>query len=537
MSEMDPQKERLLTALIEIGREFVTTVDLDELLHRILQVSRDVFGFENAIIRLLDPERNVLVTAASYGYAAEAAGYEIALGEGVMGTVAKTAAPLVVDDLDNTAYVQGIGGARSEMAVPMLVKDHLIGVFNVESPLPDAFASSDIEPLMTLAGQAAVAIENARLYADLRKAAEHNRSLNQLNQQIVESAGLGIYSLDRQLCVTSWNRQMEVNSGVCRAEIIGQPLFDRFPALRKEGFIQAVEHVLELGTPGKLRLAHRNLKGDVRLQKRRLSPLKEGDRTSGVLVIVEDITEFRRLLDQTIQSEKLVEVGRLATGIAHEINNPLSVISYAVQLLQRELFSGTEPTELLVRIAAETERLKVLTGGLTSFTRREEAHLKPLDLNQIIRDVLLLVQYELSHKQIEVSTDLPELPRVQADASKLKQVFFNLLINAAQALPRGGRISIISGREETGVFAQVSDNGPGIAPEKREQIFEPFFTTKKDGEGTGLGLYLCRNILSDHQGSLDLEENRETGAAFRLRLPLSAAPDDPNKPHINQEET
>ena len=535
MPEMDPQKERLLKALIEIGREFVTTVDLDELLHRILQASRDVFGFENAIIRLLDPERKVLITAASYGYASEAADYEIALGEGVMGTVARTAEPLVVGDLATTDYVQGISGARSELAVPLLVKDRLIGVFNVESPLPEAFTSSDIEPLMTLAGQAAVAIENARLYSDLRKASEHNRNLNQLNQQIVESAGLGIYSLDQQLCVTSWNRQMELNSGVCRAEIIGLPLFDKFPALRKEGFIQAVEHVLELGTPGKLRLAHRNLKGEIRFQKRRLSPLKEGDRTCGVLVIVEDITEFRRLLDQTIQSEKLVDVGRLATGIAHEINNPLSVISYAVQLLQREQFIGDEPTELLARIAAETERLKVLTGGLTSFSRREETHLKPVDLNQVIRDVLLLVQYELSHKQIEVVENLAALPLVQADANKLKQVFFNLLINAAQALPRGGRIMISSGRENTSVFALVSDNGPGIDLKKREQIFEPFFTTKKDGEGTGLGLYLCRNILTDHQGSLDLDESRETGAAFRLRLPLSTKLNEPDRPHFNQE--
>ena len=521
MLEVNSQKERLLQALIEIGREFVSTTDLDELLHRILQVSRDVFGFENAIIRLLDAERGVLVTAAAYGYEAAAADYEITLGEGVMGAVAKTATPLVIGDLNTTNYVQGISEARSELAVPMLVKERLIGVFNVESPLPDAFVASDIEPLMTLAGQAAVAIENARLYSDLRKVTEDNHSLNQLNQRILESAGLGIYTLDQELRVTSWNKQMELNSGVNREKIIGDLLLQRFPSLRKEGFDQALLHVLQLGTPEKLRLAHRNLKGELRFQKRRLSPLRDNDQTTGVLVIVEDITEFRRLLDQTIQSEKLVDLGRLAAGIAHEINNPLSVISYAAQLLQRETVVGPESAELLARIAGETERLKVLTGGLTSFSRRDETRLKPVDLNRIIQEVLLLVKYELSRKQIDIVESLATLPLVAADANKLKQVFFNLLINATQALPRQGRIRVATGLDIDGrPFALVGDNGPGIAPELRDKVLEPFFTTKNSGEGTGLGLYLCRNIMLEHHGTLTLAESAEGGAEFRLSLPL-----------------
>lgn len=521
MPEMNPQKERLLQALIDIGREFVSTVDLDELLNRILQVSRDVFGFENAIIRLLNAERGVLITAVSSGYEAAAADYEIALGEGVMGAVAKTAQPLLVGDVAAADYVSGISGARSELAVPMLIKDRLIGVFNVESLLPDAFTTADIEPLMTLASQAAVAIENARLYADLRRASEHNRSLNQFNQRILESAGLGIYTLDRNLCVTSWNRQMEQTSGVGREEMIGQPLFEKFPALQQEGFYQAVQHILELGTSGKLRLAHRNLKVELRIQKRRLAPLREANETTGVLVIVEDITEFRRLLDQTIHSEKLIDVGRIAAGIAHEVNNPLSVISNAVELLQRETTPRSEAKDLLARIASETERLKVLTGGLTSFSRREEMQLLSIDLNQSITDVLLLLHYELSRKQLELSQDLQLAVPVCGDANRLKQVFFNLLINAIRALPPGGRIRVTTGIAAEGqAFVTIEDNGPGIPAESQEQIFEPFFTTRKDGEGTGLGLYLCRNILIEHQGSLTLEDQTEGGAIFRLRLPL-----------------
>jgi PAS domain S-box-containing protein len=317
---------------------------------------------------------------------------------------------------------------------------------------------------------------------------------------------------------------MEQTSGVGAAEIIGQSLFQRFPALHEEGFDQAVLHVLELGTPEKMRLSHRNLKGELRFQKRRLSPLREGHETTGVLVIVEDITEFRRLLDQTIQSEKLVDIGRLAAGIAHEVNNPLAVISYAVQLLQRETEIGPETQDLLARIAAETDRLQVLTGGLTSFTRREDVLLRAVDLNQIIKDVLLMVHYEFSRKQIKVEENFAKLPTLRADANRLKQVFFNLLINAAQVLPRGGRVQVFSGIDAEGnAFAGIADNGPGVPLELREQIFEPFFTTKQAGEGTGLGLYLCRNILSQHQGGLVLEESPEGGALFRLWLPIGSA--------------
>jgi PAS domain S-box-containing protein len=391
----------------------------------------------------------------------------------------------------------------------------------VESPRPDAFSEQDIVPLMTMAGQAAIAIENARLYDNLRAVSRRYQELHQFNSRILKSANLGIYTIDADLRVTSWNRRMEEMSGVSEEDALGNDLLQLFPVLEEEGFADRVRRVLQRGIAEKVRLAHRNMKGELRFQKRRLSPLKDGDRTTGVVVIVEDITEFKRLLEQTIQSEKLAEVGRLSAGIAHEVNNPLAVISYAAQLLLRE--EGLPPfqMELAERIDSEVDRLKTLTGSLLSFSRAREMVRRETELNEVLRDVLRLVRYELNRHSIRLVENLDELPAIQADPNKLKQVFINLIMNASQAMPEGGtltvRTALVAGEE---VEAVVNDSGPGIPEDVREKIFEPFFSTKREGEGTGLGLYICRNIVAEHEGRLLLESAPGLGATFRVVLPI-----------------
>jgi PAS domain S-box-containing protein len=516
------ERERLLQALIDIGQELASTVELEELLNRILRISKEVFRFENAIIRLVDPERGVLVTAAAYGYPEEVTRPAIRLGQGVMGKVAQSGEPILVADVARLPdYVPGISGARSELAVPMVAREKVVGVFNVESPHPGAFAEQDIAPLMTMAGQAAIAIENARLYDNLRTVSSRYQTLHQLNSRILQSVSLGIYTVDDRLRITSWNRRMAELSGVEEEQALGSDLFALFPMLEEEGFAARLRRVLERGMPEKLRLAHRNMRGELRFQKRRLAPLREGKRTTGVVVIVEDVTEFKRLLEQTIQSEKLAEVGRLSAGIAHEVNNPLSVISYAAQLLLREQTLPPFEQELAERIDSEVERLKALTGSLLSFSRARETVKRETDLNEVLRDVLRLVRYELNRHSIRLVETFAALPEVQADPNKLKQVFINLIMNAAQAMPDGGTLTVATAEVAGGeVEARIADSGPGIPPEVRERIFEPFFSTKKEGEGTGLGLYICRNIVAEHEGRLLVESAPGQGATFRVVLPL-----------------
>jgi len=513
--------EQLLQAQIDIGRDLSHGHELDEVLNRILHLSRNLLGFENAIIRLLEPSETKLLTAVSYGYDEQAAVMQIAVGEGVMGRCASTNEAVLVADVKNDPdYIHGISGARSELAVPLLVENRTIGVFNVESCRPQAFTEIDIAPLMTLAGLAAAAIENHRLYTNLAHVSAENRELDQLNNRILQSVDLGIYSIGCDFRITSWNRQMEMTSGVEAKKAIGSNLLELFPLLVQEGFAEALQQVLSAGAPENMRLSHRTLRGDERIQKRRITPLKDAEKVTGVLVVVEDITEFRKLLDQTIQSEKLAEIGRLSASIAHEVNNPLAIIAYAVQLLQREESNSDFQREMTERIEAEVERLKNLTGGLLSFSRRDTGPRQLTNLKDVFEQVLLLIRYELTRKSIHLREDYAPAPAIWADANQLKQVFINLLMNAAQALGQAGEISIHLVELRDQIEIRIRDNGPGVPNAMSEKIFEPFVTTKKEGEGTGLGLYLCRSIIQEHGGQLQLEQSTQPGACFVIRLPI-----------------
>lgn len=518
---MVDKNERLFRALLDIGSELAGITDLDRLLPRILEITRDIFKYDNAIIRLISHDGEQLEAVASYGYNEAAVNHPIRLGQGIMGKAAKFGKPYVITNLlPEDDYIPGIDLARSEMAIPLIARDRIIGVFNVESQQPEAFTSKDCDLLTILAGQAAIAIDNAHLYRDLCRVSREKENLDYLNEQILASISIGLYTLDRQLNITSWNKSMEQMSGILAHEAIGQHLLSLFPALEKEGIAARLREVLINGTSQNLRLQHHGQAGEKRLQKRCLAPLKENGQTVGAVVVVEDITEFEQLLSQTIQSEKLVEVGRLSAGIAHEINNPLSVISYATQILQEQENLPEAQVHLLQRIEQEVERLQHLTSGLLSYSGRQIEQRTPTDLNQTLRETLTLLGYELSKKQINLMTDYGEIPRVNVDGNRFKQIFINLILNAAQSMDHHGKILITTARIDTTLIIRICDTGPGIADDLKEQIFEPFYTSRKDGTGTGLGLYLCRKIIAGYDGTLRVTDNPDRGSCFTLTLPL-----------------
>ncbi len=515
------QNQLLFRALLDIGKELAAITDIDPLLQRILQVSQEVFTFDNAIIRLLDPATNTLETAASYGYSEEATSRPIGLGQGVMGKAAKFGRPYLINNIaPEDDYIPGIDAARSEMAVPLIARDKVIGVFNVESCQADAFTAQDCDTLAILAGQAAIAIDNAHLYRDLCQVSREKEQLHHLNEQILTSISIGLYTVDQHLRITSWNRSMARMSGISSAEAGGRSLLELFPNLKEEGISERLREVLITGEAQQLRIVHRGQSGQNRLQNRFLSPLKNNNETVGAVIVVEDITEFEQLLAQTIQSEKLAEVGRMSAGIAHEINNPLAVISYACQILQEAEPPAEQGRELLERIALEVERLSHLTSELLTYSGRQEDRRAPTDLNQTITDVLTLLTYEIKKHQVHIIRDFHELPSPDVDANKFKQIFINLLLNAIQAMEPLGTIHISTRHTPESLSIHIADNGPGIPDQLKEQIFEPFFTNRKDGSGTGLGLYLCRKIITAYQGNLTVADNPDGGTCFTLQLPI-----------------
>jgi signal transduction histidine kinase len=227
------------------------------------------------------------------------------------------------------------------------------------------------------------------------------------------------------------------------------------------------------------------------------------------------------LSEQVLQLDRLAELGRLAASIAHEINNPLAVVAYALELMLRDAEMTPFQQEMAARIEQEIERLRNLTGGLLSFSSDRKGLRRLVNLNDLVEELHGLLRFELQRHAVRLDMVFAELPLVAIDPSQVKQVIINLVMNAAQAMQGEGvvtlRTAVLAGTE---VELAISDTGPGVPAELRERIFTPFFTTKPEGEGTGLGLYICRNIVIEHGGTLLVDDAPGGGARFFMRLPV-----------------
>jgi hypothetical protein len=248
-----------------------------------------------------------------------------------------------------------------------------------------------------------------------------------------------------------------------------------------------------------------------------------GVTTVGTIVIIEDVTARVELEEQLQISEKMASIGLLAAGVAHEVNTPLTGISSFTQML----LEGADPedprTRLLEKIERQTFRAAKIVNGLLNLSRQpsESSHDRTtVDLNVVIGDVLALLEHQFESHRIKVRRDLASGPALVVGMEhKLQQVFLNLFLNAKDAMPKGGWLSVTTRVEDRRVFAEVSDTGSGIPSEYLTRIYDPFFTTKVIGEGTGLGLSITYGIVREHEGTIDCESILGQGTRFTLALP------------------
>jgi len=242
----------------------------------------------------------------------------------------------------------------------------------------------------------------------------------------------------------------------------------------------------------------------------------------GYIFIVKDITERKKMEFQILQTEKMVAIGQLSAGMAHEINNPLFVISGRVELLLEENSLNDKMRKELDVVRTQTDRIRNLADRLLKFSRYHPGKAQALDINAIVESVIPFLNYQ---KWVEAKVELVKdfatnLYPVMGDFNQLQEVFINLLMNAYQVLPHGGKI-VVKTRNliPDSVEIRISDNGPGIPPEDLKHIFMPFFTTKK--EGTGLGLSICYNIIENHKGAINVETEVNKGTTFIIKLPMA----------------
>jgi two-component system NtrC family sensor kinase len=270
-----------------------------------------------------------------------------------------------------------------------------------------------------------------------------------------------------------------------------------------------------------------------------VSPLSAEFGTDGLVLVITDVTERRRMQRRLAQSERMSSLGQMISGVTHELNNPLaSILGYA------QIIGASSGDEQLTRrvdvLQTEARRCQRIVQNLLSFARQHEPERKPLSLNEVVRSVLALMGYQLKVNGVRVETELDtELPALTGDAHQLQQVLVNLLTNAQQAIrsqAESGTVTIRTRSGEEGSIAlEVRDSGPGIPEALRHKIFDPFFTTKPEGEGTGLGLSLIYGIVTAHGGSIETPPGGGKGARFVITLPQGGVPKAEEEPRQGPE--
>jgi two-component system, NtrC family, sensor kinase len=388
----------------------------------------------------------------------------------------------------------------------------------------DFLSSEDVELLETLGRYLGIAIQNGRLYRSLQqKVAEYER-LKDFNENIVESINVGVMALDMEDRIESWNAQMEVMYALPRWQVLTETVRNVFPAEFVEEFYRLRANA---GINNLYKFRLQTPAGEARTVNVAIAPLVSRKfQMIGRLVIMDDITERVELESQLSQADKLSSIGLLAAGVAHEVNTPLAVISSYTQMLAKQLQGDPQKSGLLEKITRQTFRASEIVNNLLNFSRTSGTEFADVDINKVITDTLALLEHQFKTSKIQVESELTEgISTIQGNPGRLQQVFLNLFLNAKDAMPGGGKLSVATSNGEM-VSVRVSDTGSGIAPEHIQRIYDPFFTTKtspKEGQnrGTGLGLSVTYGIIQEHSGKIRVENNAGAGTTFALDFPLS----------------
>ncbi|MBS1806986.1 MAG: PAS domain-containing protein [Acidobacteria bacterium] len=357
-----------------------------------------------------------------------------------------------------------------------------------------------------------------------------------LMDKVVDALPVSMYVVDRDLRIVAWNRNREIGGqGIDRQQVIGRNVLDVFSKMPRYRLEREFSQVFSTGEL--LRFEQESTAdGEKRHWLISKIPMRledDSNEITHVITVGEEITEQKKMNAAIIHAEKLAGIGRLASGIVHEINNPLATIAACTEALQLRLDETTilphetdnDFREYLRLVNEEAFRCKGITNSLLEFSRHREAEKSPYQLNYLIEQTLRLVKHHPKLKQLPLQMDLAEgLSKISANEGQIKQVFLALITNACDAVSEEtGELSIrtksftLNGRNFVG--AEFSDNGPGIAPEMQAKIFEPFVTTKPFGHGTGLGLAVCYGIITDHGGKIEVDSQVGQGTTMRVLLP------------------
>lgn len=343
-------------------------------------------------------------------------------------------------------------------------------------------------------------------------------------RNIVENSADAIITISKDNHILSWNKGAENIFGWTTEEIIGKPIGLLIPeTLLKSGELLCLAYGIQHAGFVKNYSTER-IRKDGQIIPVHLTESVLHDSENQVIgrsQIIRDISEVKKIEHQMRQSERLVTLGHLAAGVAHEIGNPLTSISSLVQLMERRSKS-TEMKDQLARIRVNVERISKIVRELVDFTRPNLTKVSRVQVNDVVENAVGLLRYDERTQQVDIQLDLDKnLSQIKASPDKLHQVVVNLVINALDATrDNGSKIWIRTANQNDEVCILVKDDGMGMTNEVAEKIFEPFFTTKEVGKGTGLGLSVSHGIIKSMKGTITVMSEPEKGTTFTIRLPM-----------------
>ncbi len=482
------------------------------------QVARYVMRFlnaEGAAVSLMSEDGGSLQVASAEGSLASFQGMRVTTAQPSLTVRAVGSERIEVDNggAEAAALLPGrVSGSGA--AAPLRAHGLTMGVLTVAARSTGSFTAEDLWLLSTVATHVAVVLANSRLFEMVRQAKEAwETAFNALNE--------GIAVLDAEGRIVRGNGALARLLGLAGPTLIGQPFWSSVVG-DAEGEDEMVGAARRGERPPSLTVRSTILRRILRLTA---APLGEVAGQGAVVILVEDVTEQRSLEAQLIQSEKLAAVGQLVSGVAHELNNPLTSIAGLSEFLQERAGIPAAEREHLRVIHEQADRAGRIVRNLLTFVRQGTPGNATLDLNDIVEHTALLVAYELRLRGITLTEERSGPLPIRGNRDELQQVLLNLVTNAGHAVrdlpeeqPR--IITITTERQNGRAAIRVRDTGAGVPAAMVPQLFTPFFTTKEPGKGTGLGLSLSYRIVEAHGGILGYQTAPDGGAEFGFSLPL-----------------
>jgi signal transduction histidine kinase len=570
-AELKARYDRL-KLLYQVGNVIHSTLDPQEALQLILVESVRLMRASSGSAVLLNPTNDFLEIHAAHGLPPAAPQLKLRVGEGVTGWVARTGIPARIGEVSkDPRYIMVRPDVRSELAVPLKVNGEVRGVLNVDSERPDAFDAQDEELLQALAAQAEMVIRNTWLYEQLRLRVGLFESLASVSQAINSTLNLddALHVITREASVLMRAKM----SALKLLDATGQWLELRASYGASEGYLRqprlsVEESLLGIVVRRKKFLQVENVQTSSRYQHAEVArrdglvallsvPLLFAGQAIGTLgvytgqaysfsneeirilsalaelsaIAIEKARLYERVVDveeQLRQSEKLSALGLLAAEVAHEIRNPLTVMKMLYHSLDLKFPVG-DPRAKDARVLGEKlEHLNKIVEQILDLARTADPEMAPVNLNELVEELGLLVRHKLKQHNIRFIQKLENgLPAVMGEATQLEQAFLNLILNAVEAMPKGGSLTVASrsvrlprrAARPTHVAVDFKDTGPGMTSEQRRRAFSSVLTSTKT-RGTGLGLAIVSRIVETHRGRIKIKSRPGHGTTVTVILTI-----------------